>query len=225
MDIGFIVDSSGSVKKYYEEEKFFVQRIAARFKIIEKGTHGGVILFSSHGFIKTMIRFMDYLTTDSFNEAVGNLPFYGYMTRIDKALELAHKELFSAEGKARPNVKKLLFLITDGKQNPNNIGGVPLDPAAEAEKLHLGKVQIYAVAVGSKVNLTELQLITKDPRKVYSVADFEELTSDAFVSNVSKQLCEGATQGRFSKIRIIFHECILFKDNGFHYSTLFLLIS
>ena len=196
VDIAFIVDSSGSVKKYYEDEKFFVQRIASRFNIIEKGTHGGVIVFSSHGYVKTLIKFRDYLTTKSFNEAVGNLPFYGYMTRIDHALKLAHKELYTAEGQARPNVKKLLFLITDGRQNPDSVGGVPLDPAKEAEKLHLGNVQIYAVGVGSKVNLTELQRITKDPRKVYSVRDFKELTSNAFVYNVSKQLCQGAVQGK-----------------------------
>ena len=195
VDIAFLIDSSGSVKKYYEQEKFFVQRIASRFNIIEQGTHGGVVVFSSHGYVKTLIRFTDYLTTSSFNEAVENLPFYGYMTRIDRALELSHKELYTAEGKARPNVKKLLFLITDGRQNPDNIGGVPLDPAKQADKLHLGNVQIYAVGVGPKVNLTELQRITRDPKKVYSVRDFEELTSNAFVYNVSKQLCQGAVQG------------------------------
>lgn len=192
VDIAFLVDSSGSVRKYYMDEKFFVQRIAARFKIIEQGTHGGVIVFSSHGYVKMAIKFTDFLTTKSFNEAVGLLPFYGYMTRIDHALSLAHKELFTEKGKTRPNVKKLLFLITDGRQNPDNIGGVKLDPAKEAEKLHLGNVQIYAVGVGNKVNLTELQRITKDPRKVYSVADFAELTSTAFVNNVSKELCQGA---------------------------------
>ena len=189
------MDSSGSVKKYYKDEKFFVQRIATRFNIIEQGTHGGVIVFSSHGYVKTAIKFTDYLTTKSFNEAVGLLPFYGYMTRIDHALSLAHKELFTEKGNTRPNVKKLLFLITDGRQNPDNIGGVKLDPAEEAENLHLGNVQIYAVGVGNKVNLTELQRVTKDPRKVYSVADFQELTGDAFVNNVSQELCQGAVLG------------------------------
>lgn len=161
------------------------------------------MLFSSHGYIKTHIKFADYLTTDTFNQAVEVLPFYGYMTRIDKALELAHKELYTVEGMARPNVKKLLFLITDGKQNPDNIGGVRLNPADQAEKLHLGGVQIYAVAVGSKVNLTELQSITKDPRKVFSVADFDELINDAFVKNVSRLLCQGAVQG--TCLKQVFH--------------------
>jgi len=194
VDIAFIMDSSGSVRKYYIDEKYFVQRIASRFEIIEAGSHGGVILFSSHGYIKTLIKFTDFLTTASFNQAVGNLPYYGYMTRIDTALKLAHTELYTSEGKTRPNVHKLLFLITDGRQNPDFENGKRLDPAREAEKLHLSGVQIYAVGIGSKVNITELALITKDKNKVYSATDFKELVSDAFVSKVSKQLCEGAAK-------------------------------
>ncbi|XP_065071301.1 vitrin-like isoform X2 [Rhopilema esculentum] len=193
VDIAFIVDSSGSVKKYYNQEKFFVKRIATRFNIIETGTHGGVILFSSHGYVKTHIRFKDFLTTEAFNEAVQNLPFYGYQTRIDHALELAHRELYTVAGGNRPNVKKLLFLITDGRQNPDSINGVRLDPAKEAEKLHLSNVQIYAVGIGSKVNVSELEAITQDPTKVYTAKDFEELTSTEFVTKVSKQLCLAAS--------------------------------
>ncbi len=186
------MDSSGSVRKHYLDEKFFVQRIASRFEIIEAGSHGGVILFSSHGYIKTVIKFTDFLTTRSFNEAVGLLPFYGYMTRIDTALKLAHTELYTAEGRARPNVRKLLFLITDGRQNPDFENGKRLDPAKEAENLHLSGVQVYAVGIGSKVNHTELSLITKDKSKVYMASDFKELVSDAFVSKVSKRLCADA---------------------------------
>ena len=195
------MDSSGSVKKYYKEQKFFVQRIASRFEIIEAGSHGGVVLFSSHGYIKTMIRFNDFLSTDSFNQAIDNLPFYGYMTRIDTALKLAHTELYTSQGKARPNVKKLLFLITDGRQNPDQENGRKLDPAREAEKLHLSGVQVYAVGIGSKVNFTELSLITQDKQKVYMATDFKELVSDAFVANVSKQLCAG-TIGEYLPQRV-----------------------
>eukprot|EP00794_Sanderia_malayensis_P005460 gene5460-6143_t len=194
VDIAFIMDSSGSVRKHYLDEKFFVQRIASKFEIIEAGSHGGVILFSSHGYVKTVIKFTDFLDTKSFNDAIGLLPFYGYMTRIDTALKLAHTELYTSEGRTRPNVKKLLFLITDGRQNPDFENGIRLDPAKEAEKLHLGGIQVYAVGVGTKVNETELQLITKDKKKVYMASDFKELISDAFVSKVSKKLCEGAAE-------------------------------
>lgn len=197
VDIAFIVDSSGSVGKYYEDEKFFVKRIATRFKIIEQGTHGGVVLFSSHGYIRTEIKFTEFLTTNTFNDAVQNLPFYGYMTRIDKALELAHTELYTEKGKTRPYVKKLLFLITDGKQNPDQIGGSPLNPSTQAEKLHRSNVQVYAVGVGSKVNITELEGITKDPKKVFRVSDFKQLIGNAFVQNVSKQLCDGVVKSRY----------------------------
>ncbi len=107
VDIAFIMDSSGSVLKYYIDEKFFVQRVASRFEIDEAGSHGGVIVFSSDGFIRPLINFTDFLTTESFNEAVGNLPYYGYMTRIDTALKLAHTHLYTSKG----NVANILIYI------------------------------------------------------------------------------------------------------------------
>ena len=170
--------------------------IASRFNISEQGTHAGVVQISSHGHTKVVINFNQYLTTRAFNEAVQHLVFQGHMTRIDKALEIARTQLYTDVGNMRPNVKKLLFLITDGKQNPRDIGGSLLDPAAQAELLHISNIQIYAVGVGIDVNVTELEGITKDPKKVFLVSNFKELTSIAFVQNVSKQICDGLGQGK-----------------------------
>ena len=196
VDIAFVVDSSGSVKKYYDDEKFFVKRMAVRFKINFQGTHAGVVLFSSHGRTNMAINFTEHMSTTAFNDAVQKLPFLGYMSRIDKALELAHTKLYREKENTRPNVKKLLFLITDGRQNPLDKDGAQLSPSSQAEILRRSNVQIYAVGVGRKVNVTELEGITQDPKKVFFVNNFVELTSDAFVKNVSNQLCIAIDKGR-----------------------------
>lgn len=195
MDIAFLLDSSGSVEDYYDKERDFVGQIAKRFRISKEGTHAGVVVFSSYGYTNVAINFTRHLTTSSFNEAVNGLEHHGFTTRIDRALEVAHTDLFTEKGNTRPNVKKLLFLITDGVQAPAVENGKRLDPSLQAEKLHRNDVQIYAVGVGNKINLTELEGITKDPEKVFLVSDFEKLISTAFVKNVSKQLCEGANKG------------------------------
>ena len=68
----------------------------------------------------------DYKDLDGFKTAVDNLVKIDSITRIDKALRLAHREMFSPSSGGRPHARKLLVLLTDGAQsvgfqNPVNI--------------------------------------------------------------------------------------------------------
>ena len=47
MDIGFILDSSGSLKSEYQKEKDFVKALAEKFELGEDQSHAGVIAFSA----------------------------------------------------------------------------------------------------------------------------------------------------------------------------------
>ena len=69
-------------------------------------------------------------------------------TRIDLGLQKAHTDLFSPYyGGARPDVKKLAFILTDGKQNPK--GDVSLKDAAS--KLINDGIKTISVGIGSEV--------------------------------------------------------------------------
>lgn len=79
-------------------------------------------------------------------------------------------------------MKKVVILITDGKQNPPKY-----DPVAASQKLYDEGVYIYAVAIGKDVDSRSLEFITRDPRRVFPAYDFESLDNDDFVKEVTTE--------------------------------------
>ena len=45
MDVGFLLDSSGSITNYYSNEKKFLNALANSLGMSETGSHAGVITF------------------------------------------------------------------------------------------------------------------------------------------------------------------------------------
>jgi len=188
VDIAFLIDSSYSVKLDYDKELQFVQEIARRFGISETGTHAGVVVFSDYkNHTRVTIKMNEYFSTEAFNNGIANSPFIGYRTRIDYAFEKVEKELFTIKGGARPNMKKLIFLITDGRQNPRN---ATYDPVKTSQSLYDKGVPIFAVGVSSDVNKTELEALTRHKERVYYENTFDDILQTAFIKKVSKQICK-----------------------------------
>ena len=88
-------------------------------------------------------------------------------------------------------MKRLLFLITDGKQNPKSDKktGEVFDPLPLAKSLIADGVDIFAVGIGTNYDVAELNAITQDQRRVYNAADIEDLISDEFVKDFAKKTC------------------------------------
>lgn len=63
VDLGIIIDTSGSIGGYYELQKDFVKRIGARLNIHLGLTRIGVVVFSSGSFVKMVIIFIIVLFT------------------------------------------------------------------------------------------------------------------------------------------------------------------
>ena len=63
------------------------------------GTHNGVVNYAHDA--RTEIRFLDHENFNSFRDAVKGLTKIGGGTRIDRALEEAHDNLFMGGGGAR----------------------------------------------------------------------------------------------------------------------------
>eukprot|EP00795_Rhopilema_esculentum_P006789 gene6789-12360_t len=193
VDIGFVIDSSKSIKKFYSKEKFFVQRVASAAGF-NKGSRAGVVLFSSGSYVKMLVPFTNNI--GQFRNDVDKLPLYGYQTRIDKALKVAGEDLFAEKSGDRPNVKDILVLVTDGKQTPP-AGGydgkneIVVEPEDEARLLRNRNITIYAIGVGGAVNQTQLELITGSPNQVYMLKRFDELVTDEFIKNLTVFACKG----------------------------------
>lgn len=73
--------------------------VVFRFNISEGGAHAGVVIFSDlNNYTRVEIRMRDYLNTKDFNEAVRNIPFIGFRTRMDLAFKLTHEQLLTKAG-------------------------------------------------------------------------------------------------------------------------------
>ena len=187
--MGFVLDSSGSLKADYGREKDFVKNVAAAFGVGPDASRAGVVTFSYDA--EHSIKMGDHDTLQSFMTAVDNIPLMGYTTRIDKALRLTQKELFESKNGARPGVPKILVILTDGSQTKDNDA---VDPATIAKEIAASGIMVLVVGIGSEVKNDELLQIAGDQSEnLFTAASFDELVSKDFVTKFNKISCETGT--------------------------------
>ena len=184
VDVGFILDSSGSLRNQYQREKDFLKSLAATFGIKQDGSRAGVITFSYNA--EHSIKLNDYDDLSSFYDAVDNIPLMGSTTRIDKALRLTQGQMFSTANGGRLGVTKILVLLTDGSQTADADAE---DPGDIADELRKEGIRVLVVGIGSGVNQTELINLGGGKKNTFSAASFEELLSGEFVNKVTKTSC------------------------------------
>jgi len=184
VDLGFILDSSGSLRDDYQNEKNFLKSIAEGFSISESGTHASVITFSY--FSEHSIRFSDHKDITTFNAAVDAIPLMGSTTRIDKAFRLVQKEMFLTHNGARAAVPKMVILLTDGTQTADRGAEDPGDIAAEIRQ---SGINLIVVGIGPGTNKTELIHMAGSPDNAYIASSFQELSGN-FAAQLNKRACE-----------------------------------
>lgn len=183
VDLGFIVDSSGSIgRRNYVKVKSFVKYLARSFGISPTGSRVGIVLYSNKASVKA--HFGQYATIEEFNNLVEGLPYERGHTYIDKALELAASQLFP---RARKDVPRIAMLLTDGEQTDPD-GTVNL--RAASAPLRRQGVRLIAFGIGKNINVRELRLAVERDEDVVRVMKFDDLTNK--VRNYSKSLCEAA---------------------------------
>ena len=184
VDVGFILDSSGSLKEDYSKEKDFLKVLAGTFGVSANGSRAGVVTLSYY--TEHSIKLNDHTDLSSFSAAVDKIPLMGSTTRIDKALRLTKKEMFSAANGGRTGVPKVVILLTDGSQT-QDVGAE--DPGDVADELRKDGINILVVGIGSGINATELAHIAGGASNSYTAASFEELLASDFVKKIKSDSC------------------------------------
>ena len=178
------MDASESMtKKDFVNEKEIIKKIAATFDVGKAKSHLGLISFSTDAHIR--VKFGDHLDLRSFQDAVDKIPFAAGGTRFDKAFGEAANGLFSANGGVRPDLPKVMIILTDGKQSAD-YDAVPIERSVLPLR-HLG-VRILALAIGSQVDMNELRQMVNDPKDIHAFKDFNDLLDDA--KKVGNETCE-----------------------------------
>ena len=191
--MGFIVDSSGSLRNEYAKEKDFVKQVAEGFGISQSGTRAGVVLFSQNA--ELHVKFDQYNKITDFQNAVDNLPLMGMTTRIDKALKVAYDQLFSMANGMRLKTSKVLILLTDGEQTQD---ADAIAPSLAVMPFHEAGIKVIVVGIGKSVKPGELRSIVKSPSNLYFAKDFDQLKSETFVEDIIDSSCKVSGKNIFS---------------------------
>ena len=189
VDVAFIVDSSGSISfPDYNKIKYFIFSIAKSLNISENGARAGIVIYSKTA--EMVVKFSDHTDIKSFREVVYGLKHMKSFTRIDLGLQVAHTQLFSpVYGGARPGVKKLAFILTDGKQT--SVDGLQISLKQAARPLLDSGVKTLSVGIGASVERQELRAMVEYDQDVITTQNFDQLIKN--INNITQQICEEIT--------------------------------
>ena len=110
MDIAFIIDSSGSIRRRnWERMKRFLKAIVSKLDVSNSATQVAAIAYSNNS--KVEIRFNDFQATDVINGKIDQMNWQRGFTYTDKALLLADSDLFQTSNGMRPGVPKVIVFV------------------------------------------------------------------------------------------------------------------
>ena len=165
MDLGFVIDGSGSIEHYgrgnFRRCLNFVKIMIRKFKISRSYTRIGIILYSSRP--RQVIGFNRNRGKFNVLRVVNRIRYPKGGTRTGLALGYAQK-MFRYSGRR----KKVLIVMTDGKSHDRVY--------APALRLRRKGVQLFTLGIGRKFNYGQLKQMASSPRHVYS-AGFRNLAS------------------------------------------------
>ncbi|XP_066928452.1 uncharacterized protein [Clytia hemisphaerica] len=190
-DVAFLIDASGSIREEYLAQLQFVQYVISSFGISKNTSHYGAIIFSDFGTQTSLeLKFNEVFDLEEIARRVERLPYKGYRTRIDLAFDIANYQLFTPRGGDRPGVRKILFLLTDGAQNPTKeTNGRALDPVSASKPLYDRGVDIFVIAVGDEATQVEMNKITRSNDRYLKVKSATDLLNKDFIQQITGDTC------------------------------------
>ena len=193
-DLVIVIDSSGSVGKYSFDKAVdtladFIGYMCHNFECGGPETRFAVVTYGS--VVKEVFNFQYSGTFHKTKTQIVNdiktkatyMQGFTWATATGTALEYCRDNLFQTLAGMRSNSKRQILLLTDGKSNR----GTP--PGQVATELHEKQgVDIYALGIGSGVNVAELQAITKErsPINLLYLALFNDFHEFFQVSSIVK---------------------------------------
>lgn len=191
VDLVIMIDSSESVGlENFNSIRKMVEKVLILFTSSEKKTRVGIIMIDSVPHIELNFNTLKgaNITKDHVMKVVRSLQFFGGQTRIDLALRMARKEVFSKAGGGRKDSQKILLVFTDGAQTWDH---TMLDLKQEARALMKTGVEIFPVAVWDKtLNVGTLLDMAPNSRNVFNKEFYPDLL--ALLKKISKHPCSGA---------------------------------
>ena len=169
MDIGFLLDGSGSVgNQGFRRVLNFVNRIVSAFNISSKTAQVGVAEFSNKPVIP--INLDDFSNSKQLQDEISKIVDSGGRTRTDSALRIMSQDFYTYDKGSRAGVPKILVVVTDGEST----GTEPLSEAVKG--LREKGVMIYSVGIGDRINTKELKDISRTEKDILTSKYFDSIS-------------------------------------------------
>ncbi|KAI6176874.1 hypothetical protein M3Y97_00846100 [Aphelenchoides bicaudatus] len=169
LDLLFILDSSGSLKNKFQDEIDIIRRITRHVTIGPAATRVMLVQFS--GVQHLEFDFNAFNNREDLMSALSVLRHVSGITRTGAAFEFAQTVMKPEFGMRGPNVKKIAFLLSDGRTHD-----FPKDAIeSEAMRRTVPNLDIWAYGTGDFVAMNELTNITKDASKIITNKNLDQL--------------------------------------------------
>lgn len=126
LDIGVVVDTSQSVKKYnLKKVMTFLVELVDHFNPSPDRDHFGLVTFNRKAFTQFTFADRRLYSADALKERIRRIPLdLNLQTRTDLAMKAARDNLFSPRGGDRPANPNIMIMLTDGKptRQPEDFG-------------------------------------------------------------------------------------------------------
>ncbi|XP_020893409.2 collagen alpha-5(VI) chain-like, partial [Exaiptasia diaphana] len=192
VDIAFLVDSSGSIgRRNWNIVQHVLIDTIKEITVSADGNHVAMIHFSTRPEIVFGFHTLyGSETVELYSRKINRRRFQKGLTYIDRALELAYREIFKSSAGMRTSdeVRKIAVIITDGVQTSGSY-----DVISASQPLKDRGVEIYACGIGSDVDLFELYQTASNPSNVFSTNTFYSMESD-FPRMIREILCQSERQ-------------------------------
>ncbi|VDN90197.1 unnamed protein product [Brugia pahangi] len=166
-EILFIVDSSGSVQRIYDQQKEYLLSLLNELRIGEGNQRVALIQFAGSSHQRVEWTFDTYKDIKDIAEALNQVRHFTGTTYIGRALENSIGVLETR----RQGIPTTVILVSDGFSQD--------DASKPAEEIRrMSNVDFYAVSMSELNNFEYLTKLTDDPSKVYVRPRSEDLKRD-----------------------------------------------
>ena len=180
MDIGFLVDSTASMRDCnFKKEKDFVKKVAGYFQVAPGATRISTIVYGGDALLAK--KFNETKSLKDFQTEIDNIPFKGGRANLDAAMHLAASGMFTVKNGMRENVPKVLVVVNDGAQKVITQSAKDI-----SSMLRKNEVRVIVIGIGEAEHDLLAQIVAS-PEDLIMTEKFDDATEN--LVSLFKRIC------------------------------------
>jgi hypothetical protein len=173
LDLMFLLDASGSIEmpalggavgNFHDKVLGFVKELIPYFQIGHGNNETQVGVFTFSDIVNEAVLLNQYDTAAGLVARVDTIPYTQGGTYTSSGLSAIRTSMMSLANGMRPlsaGVSRVLIVMTDGASTSGYW------PDVQAQLIRDENVNVYAMGVGTNLNLTQLEVMASAPDNVY----------------------------------------------------------